>query len=216
MLLVGLTGGIGSGKTTVARMLEERGAVVLDADEFARLALAPGTPEFDRVVEAFGSAVLASDGSLDRSALAGVVFGDEEARRTLEAIVHPEVMRRFLAAVGRYRETGRVVVYVVPLLVERRLEEMFDVVVTVSAEEDRRVSWASRSRRTSPDDIRVRARVQATDEDRERVADHVLRNDGTIADLERAVDRVWPELQRQAAASAADPEPSAAPRPPLG
>jgi dephospho-CoA kinase len=200
MLLVGLTGGIGSGKSTVARMLEERGAAVLDADELARQAVEPGTPGFDRVVEAFGSEVLAADGSLDRAAVADLVFRDEGARGALEAIVHPEVMRRFLSAVDRYRGTGRIVVYVVPLLAERGLQDMFDMVVTVSAPEDRRVAWASSARAVAPDEIRARARVQATDEDRERVAEVVLRNDGSLDHLERLVDDLWGTLRRRASA----------------
>jgi dephospho-CoA kinase len=200
MLVVGLTGGIGSGKSTVARMLEERGAAVLDADEFARQAVDPGTPGFERVAAAFGPDVLAADGSLDRAALAELVFRDEEARHTLEGIVHPEVMRRFLAAVDRYRGTGRIVVYVVPLLAEGGLQDMFDVVVTVSAPEERRVTWASRARGVPPEEIRARARVQATDEDRERVAEVVLRNDGSLDDLERAVGDLWGTLHRRASA----------------
>jgi dephospho-CoA kinase len=201
MLLIGLTGGIGSGKTTVADMLEARGAVVFDADEFAHLAVEVGTPGFERVVEAFGPGVVAADGSLDRAALAARVFGDDEARKVLESIVHPEVMRRFLAGVDRYRETDRIVVYVVPLLAERGLEGMFDMVVTVSAAEDRRVARASGSRGVPPDDIRARTRAQASDEERERLADRVLRNDGTVADLELAVDRLWAGLARGAAQS---------------
>jgi dephospho-CoA kinase len=200
MLLVGLTGGIGSGKSTVARMLEERGAAVLDADEFARQAVEPGTPGFERVAAAFGPDVLAADGSLDRAALAELVFRDEEARHTLEGIVHPEVMRRFLAAVDRYRGTGRIVVYVVPLLAEGGLQDMFDVVVTVSAPEERRVAWASIARGVPPEEIRARARVQATDEDRERVAEVVLRNDASLDDLGRAVGDLWGTLQRRASA----------------
>jgi dephospho-CoA kinase len=181
-------------------MLEERGAAVLDADEFARQAVEPGTSGFERVAAAFGPDVLAADGSLDRAALAELVFRDEEARHTLEGIVHPEVMRRFLAAVDRYRGTGRIVVYVVPLLAERGLQDMFDVVVTVSAPEERRVAWASTARGVPPEEIRARARVQATDEDRERVAEVVLRNGGSLDDLERAVGDLWGTLQRRASA----------------
>src|SRR5207247_10501491 len=121
MLLVGLTGGIGSGKSTVAAMLAERGAVVIDADDLARRAVGRGSPGFDRVREAFGDSVLAEDGDLDRETLAHVVFADPAARRTLESIVHPEVARLFLEERRRFEGTDRIVVYAVPLLVETSL-----------------------------------------------------------------------------------------------
>jgi dephospho-CoA kinase len=131
MLLVGLTGGIGSGKSTVARLLGERGAVVIDADDLARQAVAPGTDGFNRVVQAFGRDILASDGDLDRRRLGEVVFADADRRRELETIVHPEVARLFAEAVDLHRETDDVVVYSIPLLVERGMADAFDVVVVV-------------------------------------------------------------------------------------
>src|SRR5438128_3924229 len=140
MLLVGLTGGIGAGKSTVARMLAGRGAVVIDADDLARRAIDPGTPGFDAVVKAFGPEALTSDGEIDRNRLAALVFADEEARRKLEAIVHPEVARLFAEEAARYRDTDKVVVYAVPLLVESGLQEMFHVVVVLTAEREARVT----------------------------------------------------------------------------
>jgi dephospho-CoA kinase len=200
MLLVGLTGGIGSGKSTVAAMLCERGAVVVDADDLARKAVETGTPGFDRVVETFGQAVLRPDGSLDREALARVVFRDPEARRTLESIVHPEVARLFLEARQRYERTDRIVVYAVPLLVENGLQGMFDVVVVVAAGESTRVARLE-ARGMAADAARDRMAAQLPDAERERVADVVIRNDGSLEDLRRRVGELWADLERRAAAN---------------
>ena len=133
MLLVGLTGGIGSGKSTVARMLEKRGAIVFDADVLARQAVAPGTPGFEKVVERFGPNVLAPGGGLDREALASIVFADPAARRDLEGIVHPEVRRMFAEGCQEYRDSDRVVVFSAPLLVETGMHTAFDLLIVVSA-----------------------------------------------------------------------------------
>ncbi|MGQ0670888.1 MAG: dephospho-CoA kinase [Actinomycetota bacterium] len=198
MLLVGLTGGIGSGKSTVARMLEARGAVVLDADEFARRAIDPGTPGHESVVDAFGAGVVAPSGEIDRDGLARVVFADPDARRRLEAIVHPEVARQFAESVEPYRETDRVVVYVVPLLVESRLEAGFDVVVVVAASETARVARLAMDRGMSEADARARMSAQLSDEERERVAGFVVENDGALDDLETRVDRLWTGLLEHA------------------
>ncbi|MBI2238345.1 MAG: dephospho-CoA kinase, partial [Actinobacteria bacterium] len=133
MLLVGLTGGIGSGKSTVARMLEARGAVLFDADRLAREAVEPGTPGYAAVVERFGRGILTADGAVDRAALADVVFADRAARRDLEAIVHPEVRRLFLEGLAPYQDTEEVVVFDSPLLVETGQHRGFDVLIVVSA-----------------------------------------------------------------------------------
>lgn len=194
MLLVGLTGGIGSGKSTVARLLDRRGAVVIDADQLAREAVARGTDGFAKVVEAFGDAVVAPDGDLDRAALAADVFSDPARKANLEAIVHPEVARRFAERLEPYRDTDRIVVYVTPLLAELGLAPAFDVVVVVTASPRLRVSRVASERDLSPEDVRRRIAAQATDEQRVEVADVLLDNDGTLGDLERQVDRLWPEL----------------------
>jgi dephospho-CoA kinase len=191
VLLVGLTGGIGSGKSTVARLLERRGAAVIDADQLAREAVAKGTPGYDRVVEAFGHDVVTSDGALDRSALAARIFSDPVQRSTLEAIVHPEVARRFGDQVDAYRGTDRVVVYVTPLLVELGLAPAFDVVIVVTASPHLRVSRGASDRGLSPDEVRGRMAAQATDEQRAEVADVLIDNDGSLAELEPQVDRLW-------------------------
>lgn len=199
MLLVGLTGGIGSGKSTVARLLERRGAAVIDADQLAREAVAKGTPGFDRVVQEFGSAVVAPDGDLDRSALAARIFSDPAQRAALEAIVHPEVARRFTEQVDTFRGTDRIVVYVTPLLVELGLAPAFDVVVVVTASPHLRVSRVASDRGLSPDEVRGRLAVQATDEQRAEVAGVLIDNDGSLADLEPQVDRLWTDLRARAA-----------------
>src|SRR5437773_2168582 len=176
MLLVGLTGGIGAGTSTVARMLAERGALVIDADDLARRAIDPGTPGFDAVVKAFGPEALTSHGEIDRNRLAALVFADEEARRKLEAIVHPEVARLFAQQAARYRDTHNVVVYAVPLLVESGLQGTFDVVVVVTAEREARLARLAAAREMSPDDAKSRMDAQLPDEEREAAADVVIRN----------------------------------------
>ncbi len=199
MLLVGLTGGIGAGKSTVARMLAERGAVVIDADDLARRAIDRGTPGFDAVVETFGPDVVSKDGSLDRGRLAALVFRAKEARRKLEAIVHPEVRRLFVEETGKYQGTDRVLVYAVPLLVESGLQGMFDLVVVVTAERGARLARLAAAREMSADDAKGRMAAQLPDEEREAAADMVIRNDNSIGDLERKVDELWAGLERRAA-----------------
>jgi dephospho-CoA kinase len=200
VLLVGLTGGIGSGKSTVARLLERRGAAVIDADALSREAVAKDTPGFERVVDAFGPDVVTPDGELNRSALATRIFSDPVQKATLEAIVHPEVARRFGERVDAYRETDRVVVYVTPLLVELGLAPAFDVVVVVTASPHLRVSRVASERGLSPEDVRGRMAAQATDEQRMEVADVLIDNDGSLADLEPQVDRLWGDLVTRAGA----------------
>jgi dephospho-CoA kinase len=200
VLLVGLTGGIGSGKSTVAAMLERRGAVVIDADDFARRAVEPGTPGHARVVETFGSGILTRGGEIDRERLADVVFADAEARKRLEAIVHPDVARLFAETVDVYRDTDRIVVYVVPLLVERSLQSGFDVIVVISASPDVRLARLVAGRRMNEKDARDRMAAQLSNEERERAADVVIRNEGTLDDLERAVDGLWDDLRSRSRA----------------
>jgi dephospho-CoA kinase len=198
VLLIGLTGGIGSGKSTVARLLERRGAVVIDADQLAREVVAKGTPVFARGGVGCGPAVVGADGDLDRSALAARIFADPQQRSTLEAIVHPEVARRFGDRVDAYRGTDRVVVYVTPLLVELGLAPAFDVVIVVTASPHLRVSRVASDRGLSPDEVRRRMAAQATDEQRAEVADVLIDNDGSLAELESQVDRLWADLMARA------------------
>ena len=191
MLRIGLTGGIGSGKSTVAGLLAARGAVVIDADRIAREVVEPGTPGLAAVVEAFGPQVLAPDGSLDRPALAAVVFADPEARRRLDAIVHPLVRRRS-AELDASAPRDAVVVHDVPLLVETGRWHPYDLVLVVEADRGIRVARLV-GRGLSAEDARARIAAQATDEQRRAVADVVLDNSGTVEDLEAQVDRFWAE-----------------------
>lgn len=200
MLLVGLTGGIGSGKSTVASILERRGAVIIDADDLARRAVEPGTPGYERVLETFGDGATTSSGELDRGRMAQIVFADDEARRRLESIVHPEVARLFSEAVEAYRDTDRIVVYVVPLLVERSLQAGFDVVVAISASPEIRQARLGTDRRMNPKDVQCRMSAQLSDDERERAAHIVVENQGSIEDLQRVVDDLWTDLQRRAEA----------------
>jgi len=199
VLLVGLTGGIGSGKSTAARMLQERGAVVFDADVLAREAVAPGTDGHRAVVERFGADVLAPGGELDREALASVVFADPAARRDLEAIVHPEVRRLFAEGSEAYHDTDRVVVLSAPLLVETGMHSAFDVLVVVAVPVEVQVERLMRDRGMSEDAIRARIGAQAPLEDKAAVADILLDNEGTLEDLERQVGRIWADLAARAA-----------------
>jgi dephospho-CoA kinase len=198
VLLVGLTGGIGSGKSTVARLLERRGAAVIDADQLARDAVAKGSPGFERVVKTFGESIVAPDGDLDRRALAAIIFTDPERKAALESIVHPEVAQRFGEQVDELRSTNRVVVYVSPLLVELGLAPAFDVVIVVTASPHLRVSRVASGRDLSPEDVRARMAAQATDEQRMEVADILVDNDGSLAELEPQVDRIWGDLAARA------------------
>lgn len=195
MLLVGLTGGIGSGKSTVSRMLEERGAVVFDADALAREAVAPGTAGHDAVVERFGANVLGPGGELDREALASIVFADPAARRDLEAIVHPEVRRLFAEGSEAHRDGDRIVVFSAPLLVETGMNTAFDVLVLVSTTVQTQIERLLRGRAMSEEQVRARIAAQAPLEEKAAVADLIVDNEGSPEDLESQVDRLWNDLR---------------------
>ena len=188
---IGLTGGIGSGKSTVSRLLADHGAVIVDADAIAREVVEPGTPGLAAVVDAFGPEVLATDGSLERPALAAVVFGDPEARRRLDAIVHPLVRAR-ATEVAAAAPPGAVVVHDVPLLVETGQAAAYDLVLVVETDPDIRVARLVQ-RGLTAEDARARMAAQATDEQRRAVADVVLDNSGTPDELAAQVDRLWAE-----------------------
>jgi len=199
MLLVGLTGGIGSGKSTVAHLLKRRGAVVFDADALARETVEPGTPGHDAVVERFGANVLLPGGELDREALASIVFADPAARRDLEAIVHPEVRRLFAEGCEEYRDTDRVVVFSAPLLVETGMHTAFDVLVLVSTPVETQIERLLRDRAMSEEQVRARIDAQAPLEEKAALADVIVDNEGTLEDLDAQVDRLWDELRTRAA-----------------
>lgn len=195
MLLVCLTGGLGAGKSTVAGMLARRGAVVVDADVLARQVLEPGTPAFERVCDLFGDDVVTADGRLDRRAIAARVFADDAKRRALESIVHPEVFRGLAETLERHRDTDAMVLFDAPLIVETGFHRECDAVVVVTASPAMRVARATREGSMSEEDARARIAAQTSEEEREAVADVVIRNDGSLEDLERRVDALWQDLQ---------------------
>jgi dephospho-CoA kinase len=189
-MLVGLTGGIGAGKSVVAARLAELGAVVIDSDRLAREVVAPGTEGLAEVVAAFGPDIVNGDGALDRAALAQRVFADPEARERLEKIIHPRVRARAAEIAGAAPEDA-VVVNDVPLLVEAGLADTFDLVIVVLASEPVRITRLTAGRGMSEAEARSRIAAQATDEQRRAVADVVLVNDGTLDELRKSVDEVW-------------------------
>ncbi len=199
MLLVGLTGGIGSGKSTVARLLGDRGGVILDADVFARDAVRAGTGGFDAVVRRFGDAIVGPDGELDRKRLASIVFADPAALADLEGIVHPEVRRMIADGIQDHLDTDRVVVLVNPLLIEMGTHRDCDVVVVVSASPDTQVA-RSVARGMEETDVRARIAAQLPLDERARMADVLLDNEGTIEELEAEVDVLWLDLAGRAGA----------------
>jgi dephospho-CoA kinase len=189
---VGLTGGLGAGKSTVAALLAEHGAIVIDADAIAREVVRAGTPGFAAVVQRFGPGVVRPDGGLDRARLAEIVFADEQARDDLNAIVHPLVGRRSAELMADAPDDATVV-YDVPLLAENGLADGFDVVVVVEAD------LATRLRRLAdrglPEaDARARIAAQATDEQRRAIADEIVRNDGTEQELADRIRDLWQRL----------------------
>jgi dephospho-CoA kinase len=194
-MLVGLTGGIGSGKSAVSRMLAERGAVVVDADLVAREVVEPGTPGLQRVVEAFGEQVLTPDGRLDRPALGARVFSDPDALARLNAIVHPLVGERTAELLAQAESDGaQVVVHDVPLLVENGLAGLYAAVVVVAASPQTQRDRLVRLRGMSEQEAQQRIDAQAPLEDKLAVATHVLQNDGSLQDLSEQVDRLWHDL----------------------
>jgi len=188
-MFVGLTGGIGSGKSTVAAMLEELGAHIIYADELAREAIAPGTSGFDAVVRRFGKEIVQDDGRINRQLLAANVFGQPENLADLEAIIHPRVAAA-LAALRESIDPDKVVVYETPLLVELELANRFDkIVVVLAPAADRIVRLKARG--LDDDDILERMGQQVSDEERRAVADFVIDNAGNRDFLEKQVKEVW-------------------------
>jgi dephospho-CoA kinase len=200
MVRVGLTGGIASGKTAVSRLLEEHGALVIDADVLAREVVAPGTHGLSAVVDRFSPAVLAPDGSLDRAALGQTVFADPTARRDLEAIIHPAVRAR-AAEIETATPEGAVVVHVIPLLVETGQQDAFDICVVVDVDVDTQIERICRRNGLSRAEAEARVAAQASRADRLAVADVVIDNSGTRRSLEAQVRRLWHDLTAKATLS---------------
>ncbi|MGW2860712.1 dephospho-CoA kinase [Streptomyces sp. NPDC001205] len=193
MLKVGLTGGIGAGKSEVSRLLVSYGAVLIDADRIAREVVEPGTPGLAAVVEAFGPDILSADGTLDRPKLGGIVFSDPDRLAVLNKIVHPLVGARSAeleSAVG----PDAVVVHDVPLLTENGLAALYDLVVVVDATPETQLDRLVRLRGMKPEEARARMTAQADRAQRLAVADLVVDNDGPLEALEPQVRKVWTEL----------------------
>lgn len=192
MLRVGLTGGIGSGKSTVSALLAARGATVIDADLIAREVVAPGTPGLRAVVDVFGPDVLRPDGSLDREGLGRLVFAAPDSLARLNAIIHPLVGAETARQAEAAEQAGsRVLVFDVPLLVENNLQALYDVVVVVAAEPSTQLARLTGARAMSEQDALARMQAQASLAERLAVATHVIDNDGSLQALEERVDAVW-------------------------
>ena len=196
MLLVGLTGGIGAGKSTVAELLTERGAIVIDGDVIARRVVEPGQPALAAIVERFGPEVLGPDGRLDRPALAAKAFARDEDRLALEAITHPAIGAEFVREMSE-APPDSIVVNDVPLLVEsqKAAERGYEVVIVVEAPRAARLDRLE-ARGLTRADAEARMAAQATDEERRAVATHLLHNGGTPEELATQVDVLWADLQR--------------------
>lgn len=195
MRRVGLTGGIGSGKSTVAQMFADLGASVVDADAIAREVVAPGSEGLAELVERFGSQILTDNGDLDRAAVAAVVFSDPSARERLNAIVHPLIARRTTELIAAIPQDA-VLVHDVPLLVELGMQATYDLVVVVDAPDDVRVQRLVQ-RGLDEDDARARIAAQASRDERLAVADVIIENTGDLDDLRTQVKAAWPQVSGQ-------------------
>ena len=194
MLTLGLTGGIGSGKSTVSALLEERGAVVVDADRIVRELQQPGEPVFEAMVEAFGDGIVAPDGSLDRQAVADIVFADDDALKRLNAIVHPAVGQRIAERLAELAGTDEVVVLDIPLLVESGRDDMAAVIV-VDVDPELAVERLVEHRGFDANDARARIARQVSRDDRLAKADVVLDNSGDVDALRQQVDELWAKIE---------------------
>lgn len=203
MIRVGLTGGIGSGKSEVSKRLAARGAAIIDADQAARDVVAPGTQGLEQVVAAFGDGVLAPDGSLNRPKLGEIVFGDQAALGKLNAIVHPLVHQHMADAEARAIRDGgdeAVIVHDIPLLAEAgdSRSSGFDLVIVVDVPRETQLERLTGRRGMKAEDAEARMANQATREQRLAIADIVIDNSGTLEDLDKRIDEVWADLRDRA------------------
>ncbi len=194
---VALTGGIASGKTTVANLLAEHGALLIDSDQLAREVVEPGTPGLAQVVTRFGEQVLTQTGRLDRQALGEIVFADAAARADLNAIIHPLVRRRRAELIAQ-AAADQIVVSVIPLLVETGLVDQFDAVVVVDVPSQTQVARLVRRNDISPEQAQARLDAQASRAERLAAADWVVTNSGSRAELEAQVERLWSQMRSKA------------------
>lgn len=208
MYLIGLTGGIASGKTVVARRLAEHGAVHIDADELARLVVEPGEPALEHIAREFGPGVIGADGRLDRAALAGIIFADPERRAALNAITHPAVKARARSIMDAVAaaDPDAVVVYDVPLLIEAGVdaEHSFDVIVVVHADTETRIRRLVELRGLAREEAVHRLNSQASDTERLAIADVVIDANGTLAHTIEQTDALWARIRRSAGSKHAD------------
>lgn len=202
MLRVGLTGGIGAGKSEVSRRLAAQGAVVIDADLIAREVVAPGTDGLAEVIAVFGPVVLGPDGALDRVALGDIVFADEQKLATLNSIVHPRVAAR-MREVEEAAGAGSVIVHDVPLIAENGLASRYDLVVVVDVPPRIQLDRLVRLRGMSREQAQARMAAQATRDERLAIATIVVDNSGSLAELDRQVGELWAELRRRMSVRAA-------------
>jgi dephospho-CoA kinase len=201
VILIGLTGGIASGKSTVARLLVSKGAILIDADEIAREVVEPGEPAYQDIVERFGRGVLAADGSIDRKALGDIVFGDADARRDLDAITHPRIYEQISRKLEDARGEDRFVVLDAALLVEtagnRGRDLGLDALVVVAAAVEDQIDRMARNRGMQEEHARARMAAQAAQEKKLALADYIIDNRGTMENLERNVDVLWDDLNKR-------------------
>lgn len=190
---VGLTGGIASGKSTVAELLAELGATIIDGDQLAREVVEKGTPGLARVVEAFGPGILTPDGRMDRAKVGRIVFNDDEKRKVLEGIVHPLVFERYAELEAAAPDDG-LVVHDIPLLAESGRADTFDAVIVVEAPEEVQVERMLRDRGWTRADAESRIAAQATPEQRRAIATHLIVNTGTREELRKRVEEVYADL----------------------
>lgn len=195
VLVLGLTGGIGSGKSTVSSLLEQKGAVIIDADRVVRELQQPGEPVFEAMVEAFGPGIVAPDGALDRQAVADLVFGDDEKLKTLNGIVHPAVGVRMAGQLAELADTDSVVILDVPLLVEGKGKYDTAGTIVVDVDPDLAVQRLVEHRGFAEADARARMARQASREDRLAMADVVIDNSGAVAALGPQVDELWRRIE---------------------
>ncbi|MHB8896568.1 MAG: dephospho-CoA kinase [Candidatus Geothermincolia bacterium] len=206
LLIVGLTGGIASGKTEVDNELERLGALVIDADKVARDVVEPGAPAYIAIVREFGNGVLDGTGAIDRPALAAIVFNDEDKRRILNGITHPAIFQEMIQRVREYADTRRpqdvpAVVLDAALIVDTGVTGVFDLLVVITADEEARVRRLVETRGMSEQDARSRLHSQVDDARRVEMADLTIVNDGTIDELRARVSETWGEIARRAAQS---------------
>ena len=206
MLVVGLTGGIGSGKSTVSRLLADRGAVIVDADAINHEVQEPGTPAFAAIVERFGPGIVAADGTLDRAAVADIVFADPDALADLTKIVHPAIGAEIARRMTALADTDAVVVLDVPLMVESSRGYPVAGLLVVDVDPEVALRRVVEQRGMREADVRARMANQATRDQRLARADRVIDNGGTLADLERQVDEAWRWIEGLAVTAAPRPQ----------